>query len=93
MAISGIIGRYIVTRSPFCAQGLQSVRALADTLVKFTVTDVFRNRRIIALPDDRGFIAAGFQVAVQTIARDIQFPIVEPTNVAILICEARVFDP
>jgi hypothetical protein len=76
-----------------CAQRLQGVRALADALVEFSVTDVFRDIRIITLPNDRGFITAGFQVTVQTIARDIEFPVVKPTNVAIVVCEVRVFDP
>src|ERR1700688_1867604 len=62
MAISGIIGRYIVTRSPLP-----------------TPSDV------------KPF--AHCQVAVQTIARDIEFSVVEPTDMTILVCEARVFDP
>jgi len=68
-----------------CAQRLQSVRALANALVEFPVTDVFRDVRIVTLPNDRGLVAARFQVAVQTIARDIQSPVVEPTDVAILV--------
>src|ERR1019366_2611477 len=71
----------------------QSVRALADALVKLTVTDVFRTFRIISLPDDRGFVAAGFQVAIQTIARNVERSVVEPADVAIALCKVRVFDP
>src|SRR5450755_1244009 len=67
------------------SERLQSVRALANPPVKFTVSDVFRCSGIITFPDDGCFIAAGLQVAVQTIARYIELPVIEPTNVAIAV--------
>src|SRR5450755_2135683 len=72
----------------FHPQRLQAVRALADTLVKLAVTDAFRDLRIITLPDNRGFIAADLQVAIQTIARDVELSVMEPANVAIVLCIA-----
>ena len=46
------------TISLFDAQRFQRVRTLTHALVEFTVADVSRNRRIVTLPDNRGFVAA-----------------------------------
>ena len=84
MAISG--NHRQVYRDPislFDAQRFQRIRTLANALVKLPVADVFRLPRIVTLPDDRGLVAAGLQVAIQAIARDIELSVVEPANVTI----------
>ena len=74
------------------AERSQSVRASADPLVKLAVADVFAALRVIRLPDDRGLVAAGFEVPIQAIAGDVELAVVEPADVAILRREARVLD-
>src|ERR1022692_1337685 len=70
--------------------GLHSVCALANPLVEFPVTDVFREPRIIALPNDCGLIAARRQVAIQTIAREVELAVGEPANPEIALRKTRV---
>jgi len=64
------------------AQFLEDVRHLAHFAVQLAIGDVLRCLcGIVGLPDDRGLVAAGRQMAVNAIGADVQRAILEPFDV------------
>ena len=49
-----------------------------DLRVHFAIGDVFAVFGVVAFPNDCGLFAAGFQMAVDTIGRDVQHPVFKP---------------
>ncbi len=75
------------------AQRFQHIGHAADVAVQLFVGDMFGGLIwIICFPDDRGLIAAGFQVAIDAVGGHIQRAIGEPVDRHIARRKADVFD-
>ncbi len=57
---------------------LQHIGETADMLVQFAIGDVARLGRIVAFPDDRRLVAAGREMTIEAIHRDIGDAVLEP---------------
>jgi hypothetical protein len=82
---------YSVMRSPF-ADRLQRIRKAADTLVQLGIGDCQIRVRLVAFPDDRGLVCLVGKVPVDTVVADIQFTILEPADVQVLLGVGNVLD-
>ena len=71
---------------------LEHIGEAADLFVQFGVSDVARDRRIVAFPDDRGLVGARRQMPVDAIHRDIGRAVLEPAYRDVMRVEARVLD-
>src|SRR5579884_856921 len=56
----------------------QDIGETAHRLVQFAIGDMTVLARIVALPDDRGLIAAPGEMAIETIGRGVQCPVLVP---------------
>ena len=75
------------------AERLQDVGELRDLRVQLAVADVRAGRRVVALPDDRGLLAAGREMAVDAVGRDVELAVLEPVDRDVGLVEAGVLDP
>ena len=75
------------------AEGVQHVAELRDLLVQLAVGDVAGDVRVVALPDDRGLVAAGGEMAVDAVGRDVELAILEPFDRDVVVVERGVLDP
>ncbi len=57
---------------------LQHIGEAADMIVQFAIGDMERLVRIVAFPDDRRLVAAGFEMTVEAVHRDIGDAILIP---------------
>ena len=74
------------------AETFQQVRGFANLLVQLAIADRFGFVRIVAFPEDRGFVAALFQMTVQAIRRQIQLAVVIPADVQVFRIVRNIFD-
>ncbi len=74
------------------AQALQDVGEPADLLVQLAVGDLAVDLRVVALPEDRGLIAAGREMAIDTVVGDVQDAVLVPAD-ARVVPEVDVLDP
>ena len=72
--------------------GAQDVGHLADFVVQLAIGDVLRLRGIVALPDDRGLVAALVEMPVDAVPGDVQDAILEPFDRDIAGRERDVLD-
>jgi hypothetical protein len=61
--------------------------------MQLAVGDLFRLRRIVALPDDRDLIAAGVEVPVDAVIGHVGDAVLEPADRDVLGTEMGVLDP
>jgi hypothetical protein len=72
--------------------GAQNIGEFADFVVQLPIGDMFRFGRMIAFPDDGSLVAAGGEMAVDAVPRDVQHAIFEPFDGDFAGREGRVFD-
>ena len=72
--------------------GAQYVGELADLVMQLAIADVLRLRGIVALPDDRGLVAALVQMAVDAVPGDVEDAVLEPFDRYIAGRKGRVLD-
>ena len=70
----------------------QHVGELRDLGVQLAVADVLGDVRVVALPDDRGLVAAGGEVAVDAVGRDVELAVLEPFDRDVVVVERGVLD-
>ena len=52
-----------------------------------------RDVGVVALPDDRGLVGAGGEVAVDAVGRDVERAVLEPLDRDVVVVEGGVLDP
>ena len=72
--------------------GAQDVGHLADFVVQLAVGDVLGLRGIVALPDDRGLVAALLEMAVDAVPGRVQDAVLEPFDGDVAGREGDVLD-
>ena len=72
--------------------GAQDVGHLADFVVQLPIGDVLRFGRVVALPDDRGLVAAGFQMPVDAVPGNVEDAVLEPFDRDIAGREGGILD-
>src|SRR4029078_8070281 len=72
--------------------GAQDVGEFANLVVQLTVGDVLRLGRIVALPDDRGLIAALLEMPIDAIRGNVENAVLEPFDRYIARRERAVLD-
>ena len=83
------------------AERLEDVGELADIIVQLGVRDVLHIFLGLALPDDGGLAADGFEMAIKAVHRDVEFAVLEPSvldNALVgvpfkLACVRRLLEP
>src|SRR5262245_43720460 len=60
--------------------------------MQLAIGDFLVDRRIVALPQDRGLIAAAGEMAVDAVVRDVQPAVLEPSDASVVL-EIHVLDP
>src|ERR1700710_1701328 len=73
--------------------GAQDVGHLANLVMELTIADVSGFGRVVALPDDRGLVSAGFQMPVDAVVGYVENAILEPFDRYIAGRERGVLDP
>ena len=73
--------------------GQQHVGELRDLGVQLPIADVLGDARVVALPDDRRLVAAGREVPVDAVRRDVELAVLEPLDRHAVVVERRVLDP
>ena len=66
---------------------------LANFSVQLAVGDLALHTRIIAFPDDRNLITAGFKMSVQAVVRNIEFGTFKPLDVSLVVVPFLDFVP
>ena len=66
------------------AQRFQAIGEATDLFVQLPVSDRQRLGRVIAFPDDRGLLAACFEMTVQAIGGHVELPVLIPADVQIV---------
>ena len=83
----------MVTRSPFLTLRVRRMLAnLADLVVQLAIGDVLRLRGIVALPDDRGLVAALVEMPVDAVPGDVEHAVLEPFDRDLAGREGGVLD-
>jgi hypothetical protein len=59
--------------------------------MQLAIRDFLVDRRIVALPQDRGLIAASGEMAVDAVVRDVEPAVLEPSDASVLL-EIDVLD-
>ena len=72
--------------------GAQDVGHLADFVVQLAVGDVLGLRGIVALPDDRGLVAALVEMPVDAVPGDVEDAVLEPFDRDVAGREGDVLD-
>ena len=75
------------------APGLQHIGEAADFFVQLPVADPLAVLGIVALPDDRGLVAAPRQMPVDAVGRDIQRAVLEPSDMQIVRLPGDIAHP
>ena len=84
-----------VDRDPVAAPdafGLQHVGEAAHALVQVAIGDRERFAGVVALPQDRGLVAARAQMPVEAVRADVELAVLEPADTQIIRVKARVLD-
>ena len=76
----------------FHAQREQCIGEAANIAVQFAIANVFTLAGIVAFPDDGGLVAAGCQVAVETVSRQVQRTVFVPFDGDIAGSKGGVFN-
>src|ERR1700677_1142231 len=72
--------------------GAQDVGEFADFVVQLAIADVLRLRGTVALPDDRGLVAALVEMPVDAIPGDVEDAVLEPFDRNVAGRERRILD-
>ena len=75
------------------AEPVQHVAELRHLLVQLAVADMRATVGVVALPDDRGLVGAGGEVAVDAVGGDVQRAVLEPLDRDVVVVEGGVLDP
>ena len=73
------------------AQFLINIRQTTDVLVQFLIGDMRVIFGVVPLPDDGNLITTVFQMSVNAIGRNIQFPVFEPLDRNVRVLKRGVF--